>query len=91
MEILKKIFIKSYNNNKFKISAPTWNKKFQLLDRSYSISDIQYYFKYVIKKYETVTNNLPITIYVNKVEIRVTFRIKTGYYLKLLTPFTSKN
>ena len=91
MEILKKIFIKSYNNNKFKISAPTWNKKFQLLDRSYSISDIQYYFKYVIKKYETVTNNLPITIYVNKVEIRVTFRIKTGYYLKFLTPFTSKN
>ena len=30
----------SYNNNKFKISAPSWNDKFQLPDRSYSISDI---------------------------------------------------
>ena len=34
----------SYNNNKFKISAPTWNDEFELLDGSYSISDIQDYF-----------------------------------------------
>ena len=34
----------SYNNNKFKISAPTWNDKFELPDKSYSISDIQDYF-----------------------------------------------
>ena len=38
---------RSYNNNKFKISAPTWNEKFELPDGSYSISDIQYYFKYI--------------------------------------------
>ena len=31
----------AYNNNKFKISGPSWNDKFELPDRSYSISDIQ--------------------------------------------------
>ena len=33
-----------YKNNKFKISAPTWNDTFNLLDGSYSIADIQDYF-----------------------------------------------
>ena len=37
----------SYKNNKFKISAPTWNEEFQLRDRSYSVSDIQDYFKHI--------------------------------------------
>ena len=41
----------SYNNNKFKTSAPTWNDKFELLDGSYSVSDIQYYFEYILKKH----------------------------------------
>ena len=36
---------KSYKNNKFKISAPTWNEEFELPDGSYSVSDIQDYFK----------------------------------------------
>ena len=36
----------SYNNNKSKISAPTWNDEFELSDRSYSVSDIQDYFEY---------------------------------------------
>ena len=40
----------AYNNNKFKISAPTWNDKFELPDGSYSISDIQDYFEFIIKK-----------------------------------------
>ena len=40
---------KSYKNNKFKISAPTWNKEFELPVGSYSVSDIQYYFKYILK------------------------------------------
>ena len=35
----------SYNNNKVKISTPTWNDEFKLPDGSYSVSDIQYYFK----------------------------------------------
>ena len=35
------------NNNKFKISAPTWSEEFELPDGSYSISDIQDYFEYI--------------------------------------------
>ena len=38
---------KTYNNNKFKISAPTWNDEFELPDRACSISDIQDYFEYI--------------------------------------------
>ena len=40
---------KSYKNNKFKISAPTWNEEFELPDGSYSVSNIQVYFKYILK------------------------------------------
>ena len=40
----------SYNNNKFKISPPTWNDEFKLPDGSYSVSDIQDYFQYILKK-----------------------------------------
>ena len=39
--IHRKIEIKSYKNNKFKVSAPMWNEKFKLPDGSYSVSDIQ--------------------------------------------------
>ena len=39
-----------YNNNRFKISDPTWNDKSDLPDGSYSISDIQDYFEFIIKK-----------------------------------------
>ena len=41
-----------YNNNKFKIHAPTWNDEFNLPDGSYSIEKIQDYFKYIIEKHE---------------------------------------
>ena len=41
----------SYNNNKFKLSAPTWSEEFKLPDVSYSISDIQDYFEYILKKH----------------------------------------
>ena len=56
-----------YNNNKFKISAPAWNETFDLPDGSYSISDIQDYFEFIIKKYETLTENPPVQIYPNKI------------------------
>ena len=46
----------SYNNNKFKISAPTWNDEFELPDGSYSVTDIQDYFKYILKKHGRNTN-----------------------------------
>ena len=79
-----------YNNSKFKISAPTWNDTFDLLDGSYSIADIQDYFEFIIKKHETLTENPPIQIYPNKIKNRIVFKIKTGYKLELLTPETIK-
>ena len=81
---------KNYKNNKFKISAPTWNEEFELSDGSYSVSDIQDNFEYILKKHEAVTGNPSIRIYINKIENRVTFKVKTGYYLKLLIPETEK-
>ena len=43
-----------------------WNDKFELPDGSYSVSGIQYYFVYLMKKYEALTDNLSIRTYVNK-------------------------
>ena len=57
----------SYNNNKFKISAPSWSEEFKLPDGSYSISDIQDYFEYILKKHSENVDNLYIRIYVNKI------------------------
>ena len=76
----------SYNNNKFKISAPTWSEEFALPDGSYSVSDIQDYFEYILKKHGESVDNPSIRLYVNKIENRITFKIKSGYYLELLTP-----
>ena len=76
---------KSYKNNKFKILAPTWNK-LVLPGGSYSISDIQDYFEYIVKKHGEKTVNPLIRIYINKIENIITFKIKTGYYLELLIP-----
>ena len=70
--------IKSYKNNKFKISALTWNEEFELLDVSHSVLDIQDYFDYIIKKHETVTDNHPVRIYVNKIEIESHLKSKQG-------------
>ena len=67
------------NSNKFKTSAPTLNDEFDLLDRSYSISDVQDYL-----------NNLSMQIYVNKIKNRTVFKIKTVYKLELLSPKTMK-
>ena len=78
----------SYNNNKFKISAPTRSEEFKLPDGSYSVSDIQDYFEYILKKHSESVDNPSIRIYVNKIENRITLKIKNGYYLELLTPET---
>ena len=79
-----------YNNNKFKISAPTCNDTFDLPDGSYSVADIQDYFEFIIKKHEALTENPPIQIYPNKTMNRIVFKIKTGYKLELLSPETMK-
>ena len=80
----------SYKNNKFKISAPTWSDEFELPGRSYSISDIQDYFEYILKRHSESVDDPPIEIFVSKNENRITFKIKNGYYLELLTPETMK-
>ena len=80
----------SYNNNKFKISAPTWNKEFTLPDGSYSASDIQDYFEYILKKHRENTDKPSIQIYINKIENRITFKIKKRYSPELLTKETMK-
>ena len=52
---------------------------------SYSVSNIRDFFEYIKKKN---IDNPSIRIYVNRIESRITFKIKTGYYLKLFTPET---
>ena len=51
-----------YNNNKVKISAPTWNDTFNLPNGCYSVSDIQDYFEHIIKKHENIADNPPVHI-----------------------------
>ena len=78
----------SYNNNKFKISAPTWNDKFELPDGLYSVSDIQDYFEYILEKHGEDIDEPSVQMYINKIENRITFKIKNGYSLELLAPKT---
>ena len=68
----------SYNNNKFKISAPTWSEEFKLPDGSYSVSDMQDYFEYILKKHSESVDNPSIRMYVNRIENRITFKVKNG-------------
>ena len=72
---------KLYKNNKFKISASTWNEEFELPDGSYSISDIWDYFEYILKNHGEKTVNPSIRINTNKIENRITFKIKTDIIL----------
>ena len=59
-------------------------------DGSYSISDIQDYFEFIIKKHETLAENPPVQIYPNKIKNRIVFRVKTRYKLELLSLETMK-
>ena len=79
-----------YKNNKFKISASTWNITFDLPDGSYNISEIQDYIEYIIKKHETIGENASILIYANTISNRIVFKIKSGYKLELLSKETMK-
>ena len=74
----------SYNTNKFKISTPTWSKDFELPDGSYSISDIQDYFEYILEKYSESVDNPSIRIYINNIENRINLELFTPETMKLL-------
>ena len=77
----------SYNNNKFKISAPTWNDEFELPDGLYSVSGIQ--DDEFILFYKDI--DVPsVGIYVNKIQKRITLKIQNGYSLEILTPETKE-
>ena len=65
----------SYNNNKFKISAPTWSDTFDLPDGSYSVADTPDYFEYILKKHIENVDNPSMRIYVNNLENRITLKI----------------
>ena len=57
---------------------------------NYLMDHVQDFFQYIFKNHETVTDILSIMIYVNNIENRITFKIKAGYCLELLTPETIK-
>ena len=72
----------SYINNKIKTnSAPTWNDKFELPDGSYSLSVIQDYFEYILENHGEDIDEPSVQIYVNKIENRITFKIKKDIVL----------
>ena len=59
---IKSQIIKKY----LKKLAPTWNKDFELIDGSYSVSDIQEYFEYILKEYRKNINDNNPTIRISK-------------------------
>ena len=67
----------SCNNNRVKISAPTWNDKFDLPDVLYSKSNIQYYFEYIFKKHGENADKPSVQIYVNKVGLHLKLKMDT--------------
>ena len=71
----------SYNNNKLKISAPTWNDKFELPDGSYSVSDIQDYFEYILKKHGESVDKLSVKYISLKLKIGLHLKSKMGIAL----------
>ena len=87
---LSKNIKSSYNNNKLTISTPKWNDKFDLPDGSYSVSDIQDYFEYILQKHKEDIEKPSVQLYVNNIENRVTLKIKNRGSLELLTPETMK-
>ena len=72
----------AYSNNKFKISAPTWNDEFDSPDGSYSVADD---FEFSIKKHGTLPENPLVQIYLNRTRNKIVFKVKTGYKLELLS------
>ena len=81
---------KQYKKNKLKIIAPTWSDEFELSDGRYSVSDIQGYIEYFIKKHEKLTTTHPIHFYINRINNRLVLKRKDGYKLELQTPKTMK-
>ena len=56
----------------------------------YSVSDIQDYIEYLIKKHKILTKISPIPVYINRINNRLVFKTKDGYKLELQAPGTMK-
>ena len=85
--VLSKVLLKIIN---LKYQLLQWNEEFELPDVSYCISDILHCFEYIIRKHKTFTDIPLVRIYINKREVRITFKIKARYYLELFLPETRK-
>ena len=72
-----------------KLSDLTLNEEFELLDGSYSVSDNEDNFQHIIRKHDGVADNPLIRIYVNKMELIITFKMKTGYQTKRILSWTN--
>ena len=59
-------------------------------DCSYSIAALQNYFEYIIKQHETIADVYSVLIYVNEINNRIVFKIKSGYKLELLSKETMR-
>ena len=77
-------------NNKLKLIAPTWNDEFGLPDGSYSMSDIEDYVEYIIKKHEALPTNPLFQIYIKRINKKLVLKIKDWYKVELQTPETMK-
>ena len=82
--------IRKYKNNKLKIIAATWNNEFHLPGGFYSVSDIQDYIEYIIKKHDKLTTITPIHVFINRINNRSAFKIKDRYKPGLQMPETIK-
>ena len=70
-------------NNKLKIIAPTRNNELELRDGLYSVSDIQYYIKYIMNNnVEALSTNSPIHIYINRINNRLVFKKQDDHKLE---------
>ena len=79
-----------YKKKKLKMTVPMWNDKFELPERSYSVSNFSRLHLVHQKKHETLPSNPPIHIYINRINNRLVFKIKDGCKLELKLPETTK-
>ena len=77
---------KQYKNLELKILTLRWNDEFELPDSSYSVSDLQDYIQYIMKKHETLMRIRSIHVYINRVNNILVLKIKDGYKLELQMP-----
>ena len=87
MKNIYKIHTKIIN---LKYQLRLWNEEFALPDGSFLYQIFKITLNISLKKRQMVTDNPSIMIYVHEIENKITFKIKTRYYLEILKPETMK-